>query len=482
MAGVYYERPKPLIRRMATVADTSLKIQRYDSDNLYPQRVAEIIEGASTLKTISNRIADFINGEGFQDQVIAKMIVNRKGIKGQTMNRVLQRITPDYQRFDTPVLHVGYNLLGQMCELNPVPFEYIRLGILENDCLTKLGYSANWERDGRSGRDQHITWYDAFNPDPAVVLQQIERDGGIGKYKGQIIYDTPDPGQYPKAACHAVLDDAQVQQEIGMFKVGNTQNSFLATLAILFPGEFASAQEEWDFKELIQNKTGSRHAGTRIGLQDKSGTRKASDIFQTLQPANLDKIFEFTETSVKTNIMESEAFPQILMGKSPSGLLAQGDMEEAYTYCNSITRNRRQRLEEFFSTILAYWETPIITDGKIIEQRYIVGGEEGLPGGAIQVNDNIKNMTGMQAINFERILRKYGQGKYNRQQASQMLTAGFGLTTEEINKLLDGIDQLVAEEKAAQDPTTGAPAPAGKVALMRKKYETYVMAMATELL
>lgn len=476
---VVYERPKPLIKRLATVADVSQRIMRYDSDNLYPQRCEEILDQASTLKTVSNRIADFINGEGFQDPNLAKMIVNRKGINGQTLNRVLQLVSVPFQRFDTPVLHVGYNLLGAICSLVSVPFERIRFGLMDDEGnIVKLGYSTNWEKDSKSGREDCITWYDVYNPDPNVVQSQIAEAGGIQSYKGQIIYDTPEPGEYPKASFHAVLDDAQVQAEVGMFKVGNTQNSFLATLAILYPGEFGSVQEEVDFKQLIANKTGSRHAGTRIGLQDKTGQRKASDIFQTLQPPNLDKIFEFTENSVKENIMESEAFPAILMGKSPSGLLAQGDMEAAYTYVNSITRNRRQRLEEFFSSILAYWEHPIITDGAIIEQRYIKDGAT--VGATIQVNDNIKSMTGMQAVNFERILRKYGQGKYSRQQATTLLTQGFGLSLEEINKLLDGIDQLVAEEEAAKE--AAAPGTSVTALQSRKKYKKFVIAMATEML
>jgi len=478
--GIYYEKTKPLIKREATVADVSLKIQRNGSDNLYPQRAEEILRRSSTLKSVTNRLADFVNGEGFADENIAKMIVNRKGLKGQSANKVLGIVSKTFVKWETKVAHVGFNMLGQMCEFNPLPFETIRFGIANKEgCVTHLGYSANYELDGRSGREQNIVFYPVFNPDPEVVLQQMEAAGGIENYKGQIIFDTPEPFQYPPATFDAVLDDAQVQGEIGLFKVGNTQNSFLATLAILYPGEFGSTQEENDFKNLIANKSGSRNAGTRIGLQDKSGQRKASDIFQTLQPTNLDKVFEYTETSVKKNIMQSESFPAILMGDTPTGLFAQGDIEEVYTYVNSITRNRRAELSEFFSTIFSYWETPIVTDADIIEQRYIKDGNQAAgpgTGDMIQVNDNIKNMTGMQAVQFERILRKYGKGQYTRDVATQMLQAGFGLTTEEINKLLDGIDQLVAEEKAAQDPQ-------GVNALQRRqKYLAYVETKAIELL
>lgn len=443
---VVYEKTKPLVKRVPTIVDTTEKILRFDADNLYPQRAEAVIRDSATLKSLLNRIADFVNGEGFADPAVAGLIVNKKGLRGQSLNKVLTIVSHPFVRYQTIPMHVGYNLLGQICALNPIPFERVRFALRDKATrkMTHYAYSPNWERDGRSANEHNIVFYDAFNPDPATVLQQIARCGGIHKYKGQILYLTPEEGEYPLATFDAVWNDAQVQSEIGMFKLGNTQNSFLATLAILYPGEFGSVQEEQDFKDLIANKSGSRNAGSRIGLQDKTGQRKATDIFQVLTPANLDKLFEYTENSVKANIIQSEAFPEILLGKSATGLFAQGDMEEAYTYVNAITRNRRSALSEIFSFLLQYWETPITTDAAIIEQRYIRNSSQGT--GGIDVNDNLKNMTGMQAVNFARILRKYEQKKFSREVAATMLRGGFGLSDEEINKLLDGIDAAVAEE------------------------------------
>lgn len=442
---VVYEKTKPFVKRVPTIVDTTEKILRFDSDNLYPQRMMAVLRDAPTLKSIKLRIADFVNGEGFQDDNLGNLVVNKKGLKGQTLNKVLSVVSVPFVNWRTVVMHVGYNLMGQICALNPIPFETIRFGLRDSrGKITQLAYSTNWERDSRSGNERYIKFYPVFNPDPAVVLQQIEQAKGIQNYCGQIMYLTPEEGEYPLSTFDDVSNDGQVQSDIGMFKLGNTQNSFLATLAILYPGEFASTQEEQDFKDLIANKSGSRNAGTRIGLQDKTGQRKASDIFQSLAPTNLDKLFEYTEKSVKENLMENEAFPAILLGKSANGLFAQGDMEEAYTYVNAITRNRRNELSEVFSMVMTYWEAPIVTDAAIKEQRYII--ESSSIGGGLDVNDNLKNMSGMQAVNFARILRKYGQKQYTRDVAAALLRGGFGLSEEEITKLLDGIDATLLEE------------------------------------
>lgn len=470
---VVYEKVKPLVKRAPTIIDVTEKILRFDVDNLYPQRAEETVRRSATLQALMNRIADFVNGEGFQDQIVASMVLNQKGLKGQSANKVLQAVSHPFVRYRTVPMHVGYNLNGQICALNPIPFETVRFGLKNKEGkITHYAYSANWERDSRSSCEQNIRFYPRFNPDPNQVLLEIEKAGGIFNYRGQIMYATPEDGVYPLATFDAVYDDAQVQNEIGLFKIANTQNSFVGTTLIVYPGEFSSAQEEEDFRGLISNKVGARNAGTRIGLQDKTGTKKASDIVQPLNPPQLDKLFEYTEKSIKENIIESEAFPSMLLGKTPTGLFAQGDMEEAYTYVNAITRNRRSELSEIFSMLLSYWETPVITDAAIIEQRYILQSAQGT---AVDINDNLKGMSGRESINFARILRKYAQGKYDRNTAQTLLRSGFGLSEEEINKLLDGLDQAASEDA----PEPAAP---GKPVVTAPKVTAYIVAMAKEML
>lgn len=482
---VLYERPKPLIKRVPIIADATDKVMRWDTDNLYPQRAEATLRESSGLKTLYARIADFVNGEGFTDQIVAQTQLNNLGLKGQTANRVLQRVAREFVKWETKCAHVGYNMLGQMTAIHSLRVMDVRMKIYDQaGNITHYGYNPNWEKDGRKGQEDAITFYPRFNPDPAVVVQQIEEAGGIECYKGQIIFDTPNPNEYPDAVFHAVMNDGQVQGEASTFKVGNIQQSFLATLAVVYPGEFADEQEKQAFNALIANKAGARNAGTRIGIQDKTGTKKASDIFQSLSPENLDRLFEYTERSVKENIMESESFPAILMGKTPTGLFAQGDIEDCYTWVNAITRNRRQELSDFFSLLLSYWHEPIVTDAAITPQQYqydeqSTGGTGAAGGGSVEINDNLKNMTGRQAINFERILRKYGRKQYDRQTASQLLQGGFGLSTEEITKLLDGIDQLNAEEEAQADP---AATPAARQVKALARQRAFVVAMINEML
>ncbi len=469
--AVYYEKARPYVKRTPTVVDTTDRILRYDSDNLYPQRAEETYRRSATLKALYDRIADFLNGEGFADPALGSLVVNRIGLNGQTANKVLQTVSFPKARYRTVPLHIGYNMLGQICEINPIPFDYVRMGLKNKQGkVTHYAYSPNWERDSRKGNEHNIRFYPRFNPDPATVLQQIEEAKGIYNYRGQILYQTPEDDIYPLADFDAVYDDAQVQSEIGLFKISNVQNSFFGTTLFVYPGQFSSVEEKEDFQNLIANKSGGRNAGKRIGIQDPTGTKKASDIAQPLDTPNLDRQLEYTEKSIKENIIESQAFPAMLLGKTPTGLFAQGDMEEAYTYVNAITRNRRNELSEVFSLIFRYWHEPIVTNAEIIEQRYIRQSAEG---SAVDINDNLKGMSGRESMNFARILRKYAQGKYDRTTAETLLRSGFGLSEQEIKKLLDGLDQAAQED--APMPGQAPTAPAQKIA-------NYIVAMAKEML
>jgi hypothetical protein len=54
-----------------------------------------------------------------------------------------------------------------------------------------------------------------------------------------------------------------------------------------------------------------------------------------------------------------------------------------------------------------------------------------------QTNDAIKNMTGRQHQQLLRIIRQFGQGKINKEQAAVLLRTGLGLSESDINLMLN---------------------------------------------
>jgi DNA-binding Lrp family transcriptional regulator len=70
-----------------------------------------------------------------------------------------------------------------------------------------------------------------------------------------------------------------------------------------------------------------------------------------------------------------------------------------------------------------------------------VSGQPSVPGATspeqtMQINDNLKNLTGRQWQNLTRIIRKFEKGDITQEQAKLLLKSSLGLTDEEINVML----------------------------------------------
>lgn len=479
---IYYEPVKPILLRVPTVVSRSQHMQFYDTDNLYPQRCENAIKRSYTLRSIVGSVSEFLSGEGFVDPFIAKLIVSDENGMPVSLNKILMKSTDPFSRYKTIPLHIGYNLRGRISSITALKFEYIRLGMPDEDGkITTYKYCTNWELDGRKELKSRPTVYDyhVFNPDPENVLEEIEECGGIDEYHGQIMFLTPDLYEYPVATFDPVLDDAQTQSELGQFRLGYTQNGFMATLAMVYNGEFESEEEKKAFQELTKKKKGAKNANSIIGLQDKSGTKKANEIFQKLEPANLDRLFEVTEKSAKDAIMENEGWPKILIGvEREGGIINQQSMIDAYQMANAKTRRRRMYIAEVFAMLLAHWEKPIQTDAAIKELQYVYVAPTAVPAvqlpenstpetkdvnpqapaEQVQINENLKNLTGLQSAALDRILRKYTKGTYTREIAKEMLKSSAGFTDVQCDVWLpvqvgdaeDVLSYIIAYKNAAK--------------------------------
>ena len=98
-------------------------LQAYGYDNLYPQHLMAITAASGTATLCLNRYAKFIEGFGFSEAV-SGIVVNRHG---ETMDDVLSLAAEDVARFRGFALHVNYNVLGEVSEVQHVPFEQCRL-------------------------------------------------------------------------------------------------------------------------------------------------------------------------------------------------------------------------------------------------------------------------------------------------------------------------------------------------------------------
>lgn len=368
--GYQVLRYDPDVKRLRTFVDRTEGIQWYTRNNLYPQIVEAVRDRSYTIKSACDRLSKFMRGEGFEDKLLADLVVNSKGL---TLNNILKQVAIDGASFSGSfVVHLGVNMNGQYNNISVWPLQYWRFGLPdENGDIHDYKYNSNWERDPYKelSNAKNIIEYDKFNPDPEAIKEEINEHGL--SYKGQVFYFTPLEDQYPLATFDSVLDQGQTQEEIGLFRLSSIQNGLNATNIFSYPGKFEDKQKEQDFIESISQFKGGAGAGSTIVIEDESGTRKAQDLVTPLSLQNNDKIHEFISKDDKNAIMEAFAMPKGILGVLPeAGMFNQENLQQEYIYYNSITRDYRTDISDAFKKIFSNWHKPVTSEFKIKELTY----------------------------------------------------------------------------------------------------------------
>ncbi len=372
---VYGYKYEPLLIRVPTWIDRRFQIQGFDADNLYPQRAKEARGRSYTAKKACAVYAEFLNGEGFKDPLLAKMIVNAR--RKHTGNDFLDHVCESGSWANGYFIHVGYNLNYKVNSVKVLNFEFNRFGLPDADGdFSEIKYCTNWENNPYKNitSQMEICGYPVFNPDPSVVKDQIEAAGGILNYKGQIFYWTPEEGQYPKATFDPVLDQAQTQAEIGIFDLAMEQNGFKAGHVIAYPGKFESRQEKNEFVDDVNGFTGQGAGGALI-IENPDGQLKVNEMITTMQMQNTDGLHVNVDKRVRDAIRVNFGMPAELIGELPeSGMFNQQQMQDAYVYYNTITRSMRTTISRQVGKIFEHWYMPLSGDYSIVEQKYEITG------------------------------------------------------------------------------------------------------------
>jgi len=354
----------------------SLEIQGYGTDNLYPQRLRNITKSSGTANICVGRYGKFIRGAGFSDMNFYKFPVNRFGLKS---DKLLRLISADIAQFYGFAIHVNYNALGEIVELQHIPFEHTRLGV-EDDfgCVGKIAVNKHWagKRKKRASKE-NTDYIDVFNPDKAVVLSQMLSNGGIDKYKGQVIWVSLDGDYtYPTPKFDSSVTEFSTDEGLANVKMRNVRNNFLpAGILITRKGTNTVQQEgiqlEFNFDmQKFKQFQGDAKACQMIGVELEHGEEAPE--FKEFPARSFDKDFTVTESSTVERIyaaFEQEAFYRVRTGAL--GLSAE-IISEAFKIYNSTTTDERLIIEETFETIFQHWHTaPPTTNFSIKELIYI---------------------------------------------------------------------------------------------------------------
>lgn len=373
------KKPRP---RVEVGYLSRFKLQSYGNDNLYPQHLQAITRASGTAELCLNRYAKFIEGYGFANEAISDVVVNHVGT---TADELLHDIAQDVARFGGFALHVNYNVLCQVTEINFVPFENCRLEE-EDDAGTVARILVHPDWTGKKTRNGHVIRVDesnidrinVFNPNPEVVAAQVIKAGGIDNYKGQILWVSLDGRfQYPTPIYDSAVTDISTDEGLGNIKYRNVRNNFLVACMLLARKGVPKVDEEGNKhdEQLISDEDLLAFQGdentSKILYVELENEEDKPEVVQ-FPTRNYDKEFSVTDASVVERIyaqFHQELFYSIRIGK----LGFSGDvMRDAYQYYAGEVTNEQRFIERAFERICAHVAEPLASsDFSINPLKYI---------------------------------------------------------------------------------------------------------------
>lgn len=379
-------------------------ILRYDLDNAYPQRVLEFVQQSPTAKKCWNQRKKFLQGNGFEEPDLGKVVINSKGL---TLAKLLKQICEDKGLFPGFGLHVNYNANFKISDVRLIKYEDIRQGDTDSPRYSgKYVIYSDWgRRTWKSIYTAKLQVIEPFNPDPAVIKQQIEEQGGFDNYTGQLFYLTPAIDDYELCEFDAALEDIETEAGIKIFNNREVTTGFLPSTMLFMKARREEADNEQDLGPLGVNTSGS--AGVTqleknlASYQAAKNSQKIIVIeyedeadkpeFQPYDIQNNDKLFEATEKSVEGRIIKAFDVPkELVQTGDKNGLNASGaEKREAKQELNEITAIERMEISEVLAMIFQHFYINVNPSGNWNIAEITI---EGSGADVVQNSDKVLNV------------------------------------------------------------------------------------------
>jgi len=340
------------VQRMARPEQTRLsrkEIIQYDIDNLYPNKAKSIAERSVTTMASIGVLSSFIYGAGFIDDDLNELVVNEDG---QTLVDIHEITADDEALFNGYAIHVNYNVLGQIIELNEISFELLRW----NYDQSRVFWCKDWTKARFSGKNKNVVEYFPF--DPEKVGDQIDSLEENEEFNGQIIYWVPRKKDiYTLCRFDAAMEDAQFQAESKLWKLSNIQNGYAANYVLFYPAQIESGLEKAGLIKDVKGASGSANAGRTNAIPVNASAMEAlkgRNVIEEIPRTGVDKLFTKQNEEAKADIYTMFQQPPILSGTTKDGGFSKDEYVDAFDTYNTFTEKNRSRKERIFQKILDF--------------------------------------------------------------------------------------------------------------------------------
>jgi len=318
-----------------------------DVDNAYPDRMDRLINNSVTAKSAAAIMVQYLLGKGYGETADNAIINKAQNLK---LIDFADDVADDLVKQRGVFIHINYNALYQVADFSVLPFEWCRIGKKDsNDYAGKVAVCKEWLKPKRTD----IELIDVYNPRKKVIDAQVEKAGGWEHYKGQVLYINMDTKLiYPLSRIDSVAEDCDSEAQASVYKNRLLRKGFFGnTLVVtrplvgegLQPGSHALQQAESEreaFQRAIKDSLGAENTGGVLCLEMDFAGEKLEDaiLIKQIESKIDDKLFDYTETSVRENIL-------VAFNNLPSGLVKAND--------KALFGNSGEAMREMKRT---YWE------------------------------------------------------------------------------------------------------------------------------
>ncbi len=454
----------------------------YGFANEYPYYLLDNYRRSSKHNAIVNGKVNYIMGGGWQagDNLTveqeARFIKFFDGMSStEDLNDITEKLVLDLEIFNGFAVAVTWSKLGTIAKMEHVPFEKIRV-----DKEEKMFQVADWYNDDmmqlfpKVGDIEKIPAFDPENRLGKQLFYYRVYAAGVKHYP------------LPEYIGGNAWIEADVQ--VANFHNNNLRNNFWGGYLINFNNGIPTPEEQGDIERQIKRKfSGTDNAG-RFVVTFNDDAAKAPTL-EPLTPSDMDKQFEILNKAIQQEIFIAHRVtnPMLFGVKTEGQLGGRNELVEAYELFKATYVNDRVRKVERMINYLGSFNgvegmelipvepiterlseqalLQIMTQDELREKAGlqplekpadVVGpnpqpDEQPQAVEALQSNDNIKKLSGREYQNLMRIVRQYMQEKITLEMARTMLSAGFGLSAQEIDTMLGVQSQEFSEPQWGQD-------------------------------
>jgi hypothetical protein len=448
----------------------------YGFANEYPYYLLDNYRRSSKHNAIVNGKVNYIMGGGWQagDNLTveqqARFIKFFDGMSStEDLNDITEKLVLDLEIFNGFAVAVTWSKLGTIAKMEHIPFEKIRV-----DKEEKMFQVADWYNDDmmqlfpKVGDIEKIPAFDTENRIGKQLFYYRVYAAGVKHYP------------LPEYIGGNAWIEADVQ--VANFHNNNLRNNFWGGYLINFNNGIPTPEEQGDIERQIKRKfSGTDNAG-RFVVTFNDDAAKAPTL-EPLTPSDMDKQFEILNKAIQQEIFIAHRVtnPMLFGVKTEGQLGGRNELVEAYELFKATYVNDRVRKVERMINYLGSFNgvegmelipvepiterlseqalLQIMTQDELREKAGlqplekpadVVGpnpqpDEQPQAVEALQSNDNIKKLSGREYQNLMRIVRQYMQEKITLEMARTMLSAGFGLSAQEIDTMLGVQSQEFSE-------------------------------------